>query len=108
MVNLPTIVLGVTQPAMPRVLLSAIRLERGAQLFGQRCGQGMEAGVRFHVAPADRPWLVPSIAIIIVSGPLRIAVVRADGVASASSTGAFVPAGDLQDGARVHLVPGPA
>ena len=41
---------------------------------------GMYADVKFHVARADPPWLVPSTAIIIRSGAPQIAVVRADGV----------------------------
>ena len=108
-----------------RTLLTEIRMRNDGGVLRP----GMYADVTFHVARADPPWLVPSTAIIIRSGPPQIAVVRADGVVRLQpvqlardlgpnvevtgglgehDTFVLVPAGNLQDGGRVHPVPRPA
>ena len=105
-----------------RTLLTEIRMpNEGAVLR-----PGMYADVKFHVTRADPPFLLPSTAVIIRSGPPRVAVVGADGVAhlhqvqlgrdlgstieitsglGERDTVILTPADDLQDGARVN--PGP-
>ena len=42
---------------------------------------GMYAQVRFSVALADPPWLIPASALIVRAGALHVAVVRPDGTA---------------------------
>jgi len=104
-----------------RTLLTEIRMpNEGAVLR-----PGMYADVKFHVTRTNPPFLLPSTAVIIRSGPPRVAVVGASGVvhlqpvqlgrdlgATIEITGGLgerdtfilAPADNLQEGARVNQV----
>src|SRR4029077_2164690 len=59
-----------------RTLLTEIRMQNQGGLLRP----GMYAAVKFHVTLTNPPFLLPSTAVIIRSGPPLVAVVGADGV----------------------------
>ena len=102
-----------------RTLLTEIRMRND----GSALRPGMYADVKFHVTRTDPPFVVPSTAVIIRSGPPVVAVVGPDGVvhlkpvqlgrdlgSSIEITGglgdhdAFIvaPPDNIQEGARVN------
>jgi RND family efflux transporter MFP subunit len=104
-----------------RTLLTEIRMQNE----GGALRPGMYGDVKFHVTQTNPPFLVPSTAVIIRSGPPQVAVVRPDGVvhlqpvqigrdlgSSTEVTGGLgerdtfilAPADSLQEGARVQPV----
>jgi RND family efflux transporter MFP subunit len=104
-----------------RTLLTEIRMQNEGGVLRP----GMYADVKFHVTQTTPPFLVPSTAVIIRSGPPQVAVVRPDGVVHLQAVqlgrdlGASVevlgglgdrdtfiltPADSLQEGARVRPV----
>lgn len=104
-----------------RTLLTEIRVPNEGGVLRP----GMYADVKFHVTQTNPPFLVPSTAVIIRSGPPQVAVVRPDGVVhlqpvqlgrdlgtSTEVTGGLgerdtfilTPADNLQEGARVQPV----
>ena len=111
---------GALDPAS-RTLLTEIRMQNAGGVLRP----GMYTDVKFHVTQPEPPWLVPSTAVIIRSGPPQVAVVRPDGVvhlqpvqigrdlgANTEVIGGLgerdifvvAPADSLQDGARVQPV----
>ena len=58
-----------------RTLLTEIRMHNDAGVLRP----GMYADVRFHIARTDPPFLLPSSAVIIRSGPPMVAIVGPDG-----------------------------
>jgi len=104
-----------------RTLLTEIRMQNQGGLLRP----GMYADVKFHVTRTDPPFLLPSSAVIIRSGPPLVATVAPDSVvhltpvqlgrdlgSSVEVTGglgerdAFIlaPADNLDEGARVNPV----
>ena len=67
---------GALDPAS-RTLLTEVRLPNADRALLP----GMYAQVRFSVALADPPWLIPASALIVRAGALHVAVVRPDGTA---------------------------
>jgi RND family efflux transporter MFP subunit len=105
-----------------RTLLTEIRMRND----GGALRPGMYADVKFHVTRTEPPFLLPSTAVIIRSGPPLVAVVGPDGIvhlkpvqlgrdlgSSIEITGGLgdhdavivVPPDNLQEGARVNSVP---
>lgn len=105
-----------------RTLLTEIRMPNEGALLRP----GMYADVKFHVTRTNPPFLLPSTAVIIRSGPPRVAVVGADGVvhlhevqlgrdlgstievtAGLGERDTFIltPPDNLQEGARVNPLP---
>ena len=87
---------------------------------------GMYADVNFHVTRTNPPFLLPATAVIIRSGPPRVAVVGPDGIVhlqqvqlgrdlgstveiigglGEQDTFILTPADNVEDGARVNPVP---
>ena len=104
-----------------RTLLTEIRMPNEGGVLRP----GMYADVKFHVTQTNPPFLVPSSAVIIRSGPPQVAIVRPDNVVhlqpvqlgrdlgtSTEVTGGLgerdtfilAPADNLQEGARVQPV----
>jgi RND family efflux transporter MFP subunit len=105
-----------------RTLLTEIRMRNEGAVLRP----GMYADVKFHVTRTSPPFLVPSTAVIIRSGPPHVAVVGTDGVVhlkevqlgrdlgstteiigglSEQDTFILAPPDDLQDGAHVNPTP---
>jgi membrane fusion protein (multidrug efflux system) len=108
-----------------RTLLTEIRMPNEGGVLRP----GMYADVKFHVVRPNPPFLLPSTAIIIRSGPPRVAVVDANGVvrlpqvelgrdfgSTIEVTSGLneqdrliaVPADNVQDGMTVRPASGPA
>jgi len=108
--------------AASRTLLTEIRMQNEGSVLRP----GMYADVKFHVTRPTPPFLVPTTAVIIRSGPPAVAVVGEDGVVhlkqvqlgrdlgstieiiaglGEKDTFILAPADNLQEGARVNSVP---